>query len=58
MPPEPAAYVAATQNVFRSGFFTSLQRMIKNKNTGAGYIQQVMDIPMQDAIALHGELLR
>lgn len=56
-PPEPAAYVAATQNVFRSSFFSALQRMIKNKNTGAGYIQQVMDIPMQDAIALHGELL-
>jgi transcriptional regulator with XRE-family HTH domain len=58
MPPEPAAYVAATRNVFRSEFFSTLQRMIKNKNTGAGYIQQVMDIPMQDAIALHGELMR
>lgn len=58
MPPEPAAYVAATGNVFRSEFFSALRRMIKNKNTGAGYIQQVMDIPMQDAIALHGELLR
>jgi hypothetical protein len=31
--------------------------MIKNKETGTGYIQQVMDIPMQDAIALHGELM-
>jgi transcriptional regulator with XRE-family HTH domain len=57
-PPEPAAYVAATQNVFRSAFFPALQRMIKSKDTGAGYIQQIMDIPMQDAAALHGELSR
>jgi transcriptional regulator with XRE-family HTH domain len=56
IPPEPDAYIAATQNVFRSGFFPALQRMIKAKGTGAGYLQQVMDIPMQDALALHGEL--
>lgn len=58
LPPEPAAYVAAAQNVFRSGFFPALQRMIKSKGTGAGYVQQIMDIPMQDAAALHGELCR
>lgn len=58
IPAEPGAYVAAAKNVFRSSFFESLQRMIKTKQTGPGYIQQVMDIPMQDAIALHGELSR
>ena len=58
VPAEPSAYVAAVKNVFRSSFFESLQRMIKSKQTGPGYIQQVMDIPMQDAIALHGELSR
>lgn len=58
IPAEPSAYVAAVKNVFRSSFFESLQRMIKSKQTGPGYIQQVMDIPMQDAIALHGELSR
>lgn len=57
-PPEPAAYIAAAQNVFRSSFFTALQRMIKEKGTGAGYLQQSMDIPMRDALALHGELSR
>ncbi len=57
-PPEPAAYIAAGQNVFRSSFFLALQRMIKSKGTGAGYVQQIMDIPMQDAAALHGELSR
>jgi transcriptional regulator with XRE-family HTH domain len=58
LPAESGAYVAAVKNVFRSSFFESLQRMIKSKQTGPGYIQQVMDIPMQDAIALHGELSR
>ncbi len=57
-PPEPAAYIAAAQNVFRSAFFLALQRMIKSKGTGPGYVQQIMDIPMQDAAALHGELSR
>ena len=57
VPAEPGAYIAATKNTFKSAFFESLQRMIKNKETGTGYIQQVMDIPMQDAIALHGELI-
>jgi len=57
-PPEPAAYMAAAANVFRSTFFTALQRMIKSKGTGVGYVQQIMDIPMQDAAALHGELSR
>jgi transcriptional regulator with XRE-family HTH domain len=58
VPPEPGAYIAAAQNVFRSGFFSALQRMIKSKGTAAGYVQQIMDIPMQDATALHGELIR
>jgi transcriptional regulator with XRE-family HTH domain len=57
-PPEPSAYVAAAQSVFRSAFFPALQRMIKSKGTGPGYLQQIMDIPMQDATALHGELSR
>lgn len=58
VPPEPAAYIAAAHNTFRSAFFPALQRMIKAKGTGPGYLQQVMDIPLQDAAALHGELSR
>lgn len=57
-PPEPAAYVAAAQNVFRSTFFYALQRMIKSNGTGKGYVQQIMDISMQDAASLHSELSR
>jgi transcriptional regulator with XRE-family HTH domain len=57
-PPEPGAYVAAAENVFRSTFFLALKRMIKEQGTGAGYLHQVMDIAMQDAATLHGELSR
>jgi transcriptional regulator with XRE-family HTH domain len=57
-PPEPAAYIIATQNIFRSAFFIALQRMIKDQGTGAGYLQQIMDISMSDAVTLHRELSR
>lgn len=57
-PPEPQAYMASAQHVFRSAFFSAMQRMIKGNGTGPGYVQQVMDIPLQDAMALHGELAR
>ena len=57
-PPEPAAYIAAAENVFRSTFFIALKRMFKEQGTGAGYLHQIMDIAMQDAATLHGELSR
>ena len=58
LPPEPAAYLAAAERQFRSDFFQALRRMVQEKQTGPGYLQQVMDIPMQDALALYGELTR
>ena len=57
-PPEPAAYIAAAQKVFRSVFFIAVQKMIKEQGTGPGYLQQIMDIPMSDAAILHRELSR
>lgn len=58
LPPEPAVYMAAAEKQFKSPFFRALQRMVKEQQTGPGYIQQVMDISMQDAAALHKELAR
>lgn len=58
MPPEPLAYIAAAENVFRSTFFTAIKRYLGQHGTGPGYLQQIMDIPMQDAHALHAELSR
>lgn len=57
-PPGPQAYIAAAHNQFDSAFFPALQRMIKSRGVGPGYVQQVMDISMQDAVELHGELSR
>jgi transcriptional regulator with XRE-family HTH domain len=58
LPPEPAVYIAAAQTVFKSAFFTALQALLRERGTGAGYVQQVMSVPLADAQALHDELLR
>ena len=56
LPPEPSVYVAAAEKQFKSPFFQALRQMVKAQQTGPGYIQQIMDIPMQDAAALHKEM--
>lgn len=58
VPPEPAAYVAAAYNVFGSEFFNALRRLLHAHGTGPGYVQQLLDIPMSDAAALHETLTR
>jgi hypothetical protein len=58
LPPEPAAFIAAAKNVFGSEFFSSLQRMLRDKGTGPGYIQQILGIPLADATAIHTGLTR
>lgn len=58
LPPNAAAYLAAARNIFRSEFFPSLQRMLKADGPGPAYLQQILDVPLADAAALHGELLR
>lgn len=55
-PPHPAQYLAAASNVFQSEFFLALKRMIREHATGPSYVQQIMDISLSDATALHGEL--
>ncbi|MEX2524767.1 MAG: XRE family transcriptional regulator [Gammaproteobacteria bacterium] len=57
-PPEPERYIADCENVFQSDFFQALKRMIKERDTGPGYIQQIMDLSLHDATALHEELSR
>ena len=58
LPPEPAVYVAAARTVFKSAFFPALQALLRERGTGAGYVQQVMSIPLADAQAIHDELMR
>lgn len=56
--PEASAYIDAAQRVFHSGFFVAIQKMIKAEGPGPSYLQQIMDIPLSDATALHKELCR
>jgi transcriptional regulator with XRE-family HTH domain len=58
MPPEPAALIASAHAVFQSSFFEAMQRMLRDKGTGVGYLQQVLDISIVDAAAVHAELVR
>ena len=62
LPPSAEALIAVSANLFCSGFFVALKTMLTEKKTGPGYLQQLMDIGLQDATALHvalvGETLR
>lgn len=58
MPPSPQRYIAACENTFQTGFFHAMKCMIVESGTGAPYIQQILDTPLQDALALHEELRR
>jgi len=55
--PNAAGYIASSHAVFQSNFFTSLKLMLNTLGTGAGYIQQLLDISLKDATALHHELV-
>ncbi len=56
MPPSPQRYIAASEKTFQTDFFHALKRMIVESGTGATYIQQILDTPLQDALALYEEL--
>ena len=58
LPPKPETFIASASTAFRSDFFPALQRMLREHGTGPGYVQQIMDIPLKDAIALHEVLTR
>ena len=56
-PPSAEALIAAAANVFSSGFFVALKAMLLERGTGPGYVQQILDIGLQDATALHRALV-
>lgn len=58
LPPAPAAYMAAAKNAFRSEFFDSLKRMLRDQGTGPGYVKQILNIPLADAAAIHSTLTK
>ncbi|MBE9516901.1 MAG: ImmA/IrrE family metallo-endopeptidase [Proteobacteria bacterium] len=56
MPPSSKQYIANAENNFRSTFFDALKQMILDKGTESGYLQQILDLSIGDAQALHEEL--
>ena len=58
LPPDAATYIASAHNVFQSNFFTGLQAMLRDRGTGAGYLQQVLGVAYADAQSIHHELTR
>lgn len=56
LPPPPRRYIAACENTFQTSFFHALKRMIIESGTGAPYVQQVLDMPLKDAVGLYEEL--
>ena len=57
MPPEASSYIAVAHTVFQSDFFLALQRLVKERGVGAGYIQQILDLPLKDSMSVHGALI-
>jgi len=57
LPPEASNYISAASSVFLSDFFVALGRMVKERGVGAGYIQQVLDVPLKDSMSIHGALV-
>lgn len=56
-PPKADELIAAAERLFQSHFFVALRQMLVEHGTGPGYLQQVLDVGLQDATALHGALL-
>ncbi len=56
-PPDAAELIKASSNVFRSDFFVAMRQLLNEHGTGAGYLQQVLDIGLQDATAMRAALV-
>lgn len=55
-PPEATNYIAIASSVFQSDFFPALERLVKERGVGAGYIQQILDAPLKDSVSIHRAL--
>lgn len=56
-PPNTKTYIAASHTEFQSSFFHTLKLMLKDLGTGSSYVQQLLDISIKDATAIHAELV-
>ena len=57
LPPHADGLIAITANLVCSDFFVALKTLLIEKGTGPGYLQQILDVGLQDATALHRALV-
>lgn len=51
-PPKPEELIALTAKLFQSNFFVALQRLLNERGGSERYVQQLLDVPLRDGIAL------
>ncbi|MEZ2294666.1 helix-turn-helix domain-containing protein [Variovorax sp. RCC_210] len=51
-PPKPQELIALTAKLFQSDFFLALQRLLNDRGGSESYVQQVLDVPLRDGLAL------
>ncbi len=56
-PPKARELIATAERLFQSHVFGALKQLLIEHGTGPGYLQQILDIGLQDAKALHETLL-
>lgn len=54
--PPSSSYIERVGEVFGSTFFDALRAFLRDRDTGPGYVQSILDIPLVDAQAIHAEL--
>ncbi|MCY1559905.1 hypothetical protein D9M68_969880 [compost metagenome] len=54
--PSAHDYIKSVESDFETPFFDILRRFLKQSNSGAGFVQTVLDIPLLDARSIHAEL--
>ena len=58
VPPDPKAYMAVAQSIFKSPFFEGLAAFCKHEQGAEHFIRRVLGVSLADAKALSGELCK
>jgi len=54
--PEPAAFLHMAEQVFATTFFVALKRYLVESKKPAGFVKELLDVPLVDAKAIHAAL--
>jgi len=54
--PDPVAYLQKAEQVFATAFFVALKRYLVESKRPAGFVKELLDVPLVDAKAIHAAL--